>query len=327
MLKFIFLVTLFCWRDTINRDPFIFWNVENFYDWINDSSKVDDFHYRGKMRWSYNRYIEKRNLLAKVLLDFSYPDYPTFIGLVEVENRFVLNQLVYKTPLVKGDYGIVHKDSPDFRGIDVALLYRKALFRPIKSIFYPLLSSCGDTIKTREILYCKGILRGTDTLHILVNHWPSKYSGERVSKKNRSIASVRLHSICDSILFADSFSNIIVCGDFNDIEEVKIFDDLKELLVKVKLVSKYRGTIKFRGNWQEIDMFFISNNIFNKYQKPDINPNYVESHCVDYLMEKDVRYTHLKPYRTYIGPRYKGGISDHLPIKIILISSNLSLSL
>ncbi len=322
MVKTILFISLFCWRDTTNKDPFIFWNVENFYDWICDSTIVDEFYYNGQMRWSYGRFVKKRDRLAKTILDFSYPDYPTFIGLAEIENRLVLNQLIYKTPLVKGGYDIIHRDSPDVRGIDVALLYRIALFNPIKSVFYPLISKDGDTLRTREILYCKGVLRGRDTLHILINHWPSKFSGKRISDKSRSIAANKLSNVCDSILSVDSNSNVIVCGDFNETANSNIYYSLLKVLVKVDLVSQLGGTIKYRGVWQEIDHFFVSKNIYYLESNPYLCSTSVYSHEVDYLLERDIKYTYYKPYRTFIGPRYIGGFSDHLPIKIILISSN-----
>ncbi len=322
MVKTILFISLFCWRDTTNKDTFIFWNVENFYDWICDSTVVDEFYYNGQMRWNYGRFVKKRDRLAKTILDFSYPDYPTFIGLAEIENRLVLNQLIYKTPLIKGEYGVIHRDSPDVRGIDVALLYIIALFNPIKSAFYPLISKEGDTLRTREILYCKGVLRGKDTLHILINHWPSKYSGKKISDISRSIAAKKLHNICDSILSVDSYSNIIVCGDFNETTHSNLYDSLLKVLVRVELVSQLGGTIKYRGVWQEIDHFFVSQNIYCLQSNPYLCSTSVYSHEVDYLLVRDIKYTYYKPYRTYIGPRYIGGFSDHLPIKIILISNN-----
>lgn len=322
MVKTILFISLFCWRDTTNKDTFIFWNVENFYDWICDSTIVDEFYYNGQMRWNYGRFVKKRDRLAKTILDFSYPDYPTFIGLAEIENRLVLNQLIYKTPLIKGEYGVIHRDSPDVRGIDVALLYRIALFNPIKSVFYPLISKDGDTLRTREILYCKGVLRGRDTLHILINHWPSKFSGKRISDKSRSIAANKLSNVCDSILSVDSNSNVIVCGDFNETANSNIYYSLLKVLVKVDLVSQLGGTIKYRGVWQEIDHFFVSQNIYCLQSNPYLCSTSVYSHEVDYLLVRDIKYTYYKPYRTYIGPRYIGGFSDHLPIKIILISNN-----
>ena len=149
----------------------MFWNVENYFDtYDNPSTSDEEFTPTGDNRWSWKRFEKKRDDIAKTFLLAAdeYGELPGIIGLAEIENKFVLQQLIEETPLARAGYRYIHKDSPDSRGIDVALLYREDLFIPLETKFI------GFSFPTRDVLYTKGIAPGLDTLHIMVNHWPSK---------------------------------------------------------------------------------------------------------------------------------------------------------
>lgn len=311
----------------------VFWNIENFFDLMPSTNYVETgFTPKGPMRWSRKRFNKKRDGIAKVLIATGFSDnLPTIISFAEVENRYVLNQLIYETPLYNGNYRIIHKDSPDRRGIDVALFYRKDLFRSLKNRWIPV--EFADSQFSRDILYVKGVFQELDTVHLFVNHWPSKYGGEKISAPKRLVAALALGNICDSLLQQNSKSNILVMGDFNDTPDSKVFESLKSLRLlehnthlnpkfreqfsgelKMKGIVNLKGTIKYKGVWEKIDHFFVSENILDNAQPISIEQESVLTFGAKYLLEKDRAYIGRKPRRTYIGPRYNGGLSDHLPI-------------
>lgn len=308
-----------------------FWNLENFFDLRPSATHLETgFTPKGTMRWSRNRFVKKRDGVAKVLIATGFDsNLPTIISLAEVENRYVLNQLIYETPLYNGNYKIIHKDSPDRRGIDVALLYRRELFRSLCVRWLPV--EIANSQYSRDILYVKGVLQELDTLHLFVNHWPSKFGGEKVSAPKRVIAALVLGKICDSLLQHNSKANILVMGDFNDTPDSKVFEPLKKLQLlnhNLDLVSRknekrgsdhnkivsLKGTIKYKGVWEKIDHFFVSNNILDSAEPISVLKENVITFGAKYLLERDRVYIGKKPRRTYIGPRYNGGLSDHLPI-------------
>jgi predicted extracellular nuclease len=202
---------------------------------------------------------------------------PALIGLAEVENRFVLNQLVNETPLARLNYNIIHKDSQDERGIDVALLYRPSRFKLLKINFIPdssILSKVAvgkdadlKNFKTRWVLYAKGIVNELDTLHVLVNHWPSKLGGEQKTLRSRMLVSNVVRCFTDSILLSQPDANIILMGDFNDTPES---EPLKNLLgfknCALSFLSSHNGegTHKYNGRWETLDQFLISQHLVYK---------------------------------------------------------------
>lgn len=349
----------------ISHYTVIFWNVENFFDTRPDPYKEDkNFTSGGEMRWNWKRFAAKRDALAKTMIAAQQeePQMPAIIGLAEVENRFVLNQLLYETPLYLGDYRIIHKDSPDRRGIDVALLFRKELFRPLQSRFLTVETTFTNDVDrqtaiqqearqtalqqearqtaiqqepfdtsitpeySRDILYVKGVLHDLDTIHLFVNHWPSKYGGEKVSGPKRKWAATLLANICDSILDKNPRSNILAMGDFNDTPEAELFGILEKLTMleqnkAQKGESIIKGTIKYQGIWERIDHFFVSPNLLDNNEPVSITPAQFTIVVSSHLLERDRKFTGVKPRRTYIGPRYNGGLSDHLPI-ILKIQRN-----
>lgn len=309
----------------------MFWNVENFFDPFENGPVTGEqtagdhaFTPRGEKFWSWKKFVKKRNDIAKTILlvKEKYGLFPSLIGLAEVENRFVLNQLVQHTLLAPLGYGIIHKDSPDRRGIDVALLYRREEFKPLAVQFYFLKIPDSDSIlPSRLILYAKGVFKEADTLHCFVNHWPSKLGGEQVSMPRRMLASNTLKHITDSILAGNAMANIIVMGDFNDSPRSKPVANLDKLINMSLKGGKNReaeGTYKYKESWDWIDHFLISENlflgkwIFCKEDGMDIFKH-------RFLIEKDPVYLGEKIRRTLTGPRYNGGVSDHLPVVLKMV--------
>ncbi|MBQ0124437.1 MAG: endonuclease [Bacteroidales bacterium] len=262
----------------------MFWNVENYFDPFDDPLKNDDdFTPEGVKHWTWRRFERKRDGIAKTIISTAdgFGALPVIVGLAEVENKMVLRQLVDKSPLEGFGYGFIHRESPDKRGIDVALLYRKAAFKVFK-----VDSLRVKSFPTRDILYVKGMLASGDTLHAIVVHLPSKLGGEKASGGRRDEALAVLDSCLDSIRTVRPEAKIIVMGDFNDGPE-----------------SRKEGTIKFQGVWETIDRFMVYNlNVSEAVYRPY------------FLLEEDKTYMGMKPRRTFIGPRYNGGLSDHLPI-------------
>jgi len=321
----------------------VFWNIENFFDLMPSLGSIETgFTPRGEMRWTRNKFNKKRDGIAKVIMATGLDgELPAIIGLAEIENRYVLNQLLYETPLFYGNYRIVHKDSPDSRGIDVAMFYRRDLFRALHTQWIPV--QVDELEFSRDILYVKGVLHELDTIHLFVNHWPSKFGGEKVSGPKRLVAAKALARVCDSLLQVNSNANILAMGDFNDTPDSKAFVPLKNLLIlehnrdgikvnqeevtinirdnNIYGIVNLKGTIKYRGVWEKIDHFFVSENILNGNEPISVSEQSVLTYGSKHLLEKDKTYIGTKPRRTYIGPRYNGGLSDHLPI-ILKIKRN-----
>ena len=290
------------------------WNVENFFDWRNDSLTVSDaeFSSRGERHWTWRRFQAKANAFAKALfwVEAETGRLPDIVGLEEVENAFVLRQVLQKTALRKTDYKYVHYDSPDRRGIDVALLYRSSVLELVDSRPCHLYEA--DTVMaTRDILLC--VFRRTidvapPPFAVLVNHHPSKYGGASESDPKRRIAVDRLRFLADS-LAAEGIDKIIAGGDFNDTPDNPVFLRLEPALKPLysALFRRGEGTIKYDGKWALIDHFYASPALW------DSGPS-MRILRIPFLLTRDTAHSGDKPLRTYTGPRPTGGVSDHLPI-------------
>ena len=296
----------------------VFWNVENYYDPFVDSLQQDPaFTPQGANHWTWSRFIAKRDALAKTIIAMGEEELPVLIGLCEVESRFALEQLVRQTPLAPSGYRIVHRDGPDERGIDAALLYRPDRFRVLITRF--LTVRLPDTTQhTREIVYAKGVLDDLDTLHLFVNHWPSKRGGAKASASRRMAAVVRLRSSVDSIFSLHPAANIVIMGDFNDTPLSKVIQTLSNgaplCNLSVPLARRKEGTIRYRGRWELIDQFIVSENLLCREEPIYTSAAYYSIFKAPFLLIPDDKYLGMKPFRTYLGPRYQGGISDHLPV-------------
>jgi len=196
---------------------FLFYNSENLYDADNDSLTNDDeFTPAGDRRWNYGRLRDKANRLAKVLIAAGQWNPPVLVGLCEIEGNRVLEILVKQTPLAKFKLKFIHKDSPDERGIDVALIYRPDLFKPFDYKAIPVIDPLNPAFKTREILQVSGILNQCDTIHVFVNHWPSRYGGLMETIQYRNLAAAVLRKSIEEVYASYPGAKIICMGDFND---------------------------------------------------------------------------------------------------------------
>ena len=289
----------------------VFWNLENFFDYVDGGEGESDREWSstGSRRWTKTRFYTKCDAIAKTMfwIGEKYGRMPDVIGVAEVENSGVLYKLLSSSLLRKYDYKVVHYDSHDRRGIDVALLYRSSVYRKVSSsVTVPEYD--GQKLSTRDILQvCLESVDG-ERMNVLVNHHPSKYGGSQASESRRDAAMTAMRNLCDSLAVADSGIPVIAMGDFNDTPDGEQFRMLDGVLVN-KADSLFRtgqGTIRFEGKWDLIDMFMVSGSISEK--------SAMEILQVPFLMTYEKKYPGLKPLRTYSGPRYIGGVSDHCPI-------------
>ena len=308
----------------------MFYNVENFFDTAKDTTTNDrDFTPEGSMRWTQNRYMGKRNNIFRVIAHVGEWDPPALIGLCEIENRGVLNNLVKNTPLANYPYRIIHKDSPDLRGIDVALLYRSDYLKCIGQQFIRVRFS-DDRKRTRDILYATFYTTNGDSLHVFVNHWPSRSDGQRKSEPGRILAASLLRQKIDSIFSRNTLANIVIIGDMNDgplnkslMNGLQALNDTSQTKpLALFNLSAYKmkestGTIKYRGKWSVFDQMIVSGGLLRGTLRTDVDRCRIFR--ADYLFEPDKRYQGVKPFRTYIGLRYNNGFSDHLPIYLDII--------
>ena len=292
----------------------VFWNLENFFDYTDQRTGESDseFSSMGSRHWTKKKFYRKCDNIAKTLLwmEDRYGRLPDVVGFAEVENRGVLYKLLNSTLLRKYDYEIVHRDSPDRRGIDVALIYRRSVFREI-SVSWKTPGHEGQKMYPRESL--QGCLRDTSgrNLHFIVNHHPSKYGGAKESEDRRTAAMTALKHICDS-LAAVSDAPVIAMGDFNDTPDGEQFHILDGRLVNMadSLFKAGEGTIRYEGKWDLIDMFLVS---------PSVSSSAAMEICrIPFLMVWERKHPGFRPLRTYSGPRYIGGVSDHCPIVLRL---------
>ncbi len=311
----------------------IFYNVENLYDPYNDTTKMDDeFTSMGTRRWTYAKFLEKIFHLSRVFLSIGEWDPPAIVGMCEIENLYVLRKLIYDTPLKCVKYRIIHYDSPDIRGVDVALIYRPEKFNVLYSKSFKVIFPFDSLSHTRDILYVKGTVFKSDTVHLFINHWPSRRGGYKESTPKRNFVAMLLKSKVDSLLSGNHHSNIIIMGDFNDepgneslCKILKAKPDSQHFqltdlinLMAVKTSDWNQGTIKYQGKWSIFDQFIVSGSLFR--EENGIHTSLEDAHIftADFLLNDDARFLGSKPNRTYVGPRYNGGFSDHLPIYLDL---------
>lgn len=294
----------------------MFWNVENFFDWTDQGTGESDteFSSMGSRRWTRKKFYAKCDAIAKTVfwIGEKYGRLPDVIGLAEVENGRVLHLLLESSLLRKCGYDIVHHDSGDRRGIDAALLYRKEVF-DLSESFITTPEHEGEKLATRDILTVR-MRRKTDGEQItfIVNHHPSKYGGSKASESRRNSVMISLSELCDSLLKTPENSRIVAMGDFNDNLEGPQFSVMDRLMVNkaLELHQKGEGTIRYEGRWDLIDMFMVS---------PALDRSSVmEIVRVPFLMTREKKHPGEKPFRTYSGPRYIGGVSDHCPVVLLI---------
>ena len=312
-----------------------FYNFENLFDTLDTPGKFDEeFTPSGTRLWDGEKYREKLHNLAKVVSELGTdltPDGPALLGVAEIENRQVLEDFSREPAIAKRAYQIIHYESPDRRGIDVALLYQAKYFTPLGSrpVRLHIKNENGDTVFTREILYVTGLLDG-DTLHVLVNHWPSRRGGEKATRPLRNAAALLNRNIRDSLIARNPAAKIIVMGDLNDdptspsVAKVLLAKPKKSQLRKGDFFNPWHafykrgiGTLAYRDAWSLFDQILVSEGLVNPknpgyhfYKAKVFNPTY--------LVQKTGQFKGY-PFRTFDFDNYIHGYSDHFPVCIYLL--------
>ncbi len=322
---------------TYKINTIAFYNVENLFDFEDDPITFDDDRTPdGKDHWTEDIYNAKLKNMATVISEIGKEatgTTPAIIGLCEIENRRVLEDLVNQDSLIKEDYGIIHFDSPDKRGIDVALLYRKKLFSPTNYRAHELIiydnNDRTKRIFTRDQLVVSGMFDG-EKIHFIVNHWPSRRGGEERSRHKRIKAAKLNRQIIDSLFSEDPYAKIITMGDFNDdptnssiknhLQAKRKKEDLKikELYNPMEYMSrKGLGSLAYRDQWNLFDQMIISTELIKK-DYSSYRFYKAEIYNKTYLINSKGRYKGY-PYRSFVGGGYTGGYSDHFPVYLYLI--------
>ncbi|MBK5192747.1 MAG: endonuclease/exonuclease/phosphatase family protein [Flavobacteriaceae bacterium] len=344
-VQFIYVILIFLWinfgfaqeKKTYHISTIAFYNVENFFDTENDPFTFDDDRTpEGKDIWNTEKYEDKLKNIARVISEIgteTAKNSPAVLGLCEIENLKVLEDLINQPPLLEKNYGIVHFDSPDRRGVDVALLYQKDIFIPLNSRSHRLLiyelDDPSKRVFTRDQLVVSGLFEG-ETMHFIVNHWPSRSGGEARSSYKRESAAQLNRRIIDSLHQIDPYAKIVTLGDFNDdptnksikkvlsTHSIKEQTGPKELFNPMeKMIKKGLGTLAYRDGWNLFDQIILSqaflNNDYGTYQfyKAGIfNPVYLITPTGQFRGY---------PFRSYDYGGYTGGYSDHFPVYVYLI--------
>ena len=288
-------------------------NCENLFDTRHDSLKNDlEFLPDGSYKWMPYRYWAKLNHLGQEIVALSNP-IPDFVAMCEVENDSVMFDLTRRSLLRNAGYEYVMTSSPDERGIDVALLYQPASFALLHSHSIRI-KPLPDTRPTRDILYASGLIITGDTLHVFVVHAPSRRGGEQASRPYRLHVASQLAEAVDSVYAISRDAKIIIAGDFNDYADSPALQYLYEHhLINISADAKgshgAKATYRWHGEWRSLDQILCSPSLAARKQSSVIGD-------LPFLLEDDEKYGGKKPYRTYLGPRYLGGYSDHLPLVV-----------
>jgi len=332
IIPILFLFLFFKTPAQENDFAVLFYNAENLFDWKDDPHTNDnEFTPEGDRHWTYKRFQQKMNNTSKALLGALGWDIPLIIGFCEIENRQVLEQMIEKTALHTVSFRIIHKESTDPRGIDVALLYNSEIFYPLQYEYFPFVNADGSIRQTREILYTSGIVADGDTLHLFINHWPSRYSGLLETRPLRNRAATLLRQKVDSVFQQQKEAKIIIIGDFNDQPtDASILDYLntakpgsnfgsdKLYNLSTSWMQAGMGTLKYQSQWFIFDQIIVSGALLNAENGLYTEPEWASIFSAGFLLEDDKIHGGLKPSRTYTGFRYNGGFGDHLPVKLRL---------
>ena len=315
-----------------------FYNLENLFDIVNDTLTLDEeFTPEGDKNWTEEKYRDKLNRLSTVIKDIGTdytPDGLAILGVSEIENKKVLEDLVQTENLKNRSYQIIHYNSPDDRGVDVALLYQEKYFHVVESKPYSILLKLtnGDTKKTRDVLLVKGYL-DQQLVYILVNHWPSRRGGEAISLPKRNAAAAVLKQQMDSVRALDPNTRLMAMGDFNDdpvsssfkkvLKAVGNPKDLSEkdpyLNLMYPLYKNGVASLAYQDAPNLFDQIIVSGNMYN--EKNEARKEYsvfkAELYAPPYLITKEGNYKGY-PFRSWAGDKFTGGYSDHFPAFVVL---------
>lgn len=332
-MKYLLLLTVLLpatfFAQTTKEFSVVFYNVENLFDTKDDEGVMDEeYTPESEKQWTDERYRDKLEKLGKVLSASTADGLPEVIGLCEVENRGVVEDLMKQRQFKKGKYKVVHEDSPDGRGIDVAFVYSKKALKVIAHEALTVNLPGEDARPTRDILHVTAVLPKKDTVHFFVNHWPSRYGGEEQSQPKRMMAAKELRGIVDELLTENHGAKIVIMGDFNDYPTNESMNGLlrakssaipEDTLSLVNLAYALNeqglGSYNYRGEWGMLDQIIVSQSLLS----PTSKGLCADMKCLGIVKEEWMLYTNTeygdqRPSRTYGGDNYYGGYSDHLPV-------------
>jgi len=315
----------------------MFYNTENFFDTIDNPRKNDnEFLPEGVMHWTPGRYRNKLNNIAKVISSVGEWDTPALVGMCEVENEKVLDDLTLHSPLRKMSYRYVISNSPDPRGINVALLYQRDKFKYLDKKEYVIHFPYNARKHTRNILHVTGQVSARDTLDVFVCHFPSRRGGEDESEPDRLLAASLLKAKVDSVIRIRKNGCILIMGDFNDepsnrsISEVLraravssniVPHDLYNLLAPFEK-RKNTGSYKYQRQWNMLDQIIVSGNLIAGNRSIKALPHTATIFNRNFMLVDDKTYGGKRPKKTYHGRKHEGGYSDHLPVFVDFVIGN-----
>ncbi len=308
------------------------YNTENLFDTIDDPEKDDNEFLPGsKNDWNTDKYEKKIKNLAQVISAINKYELPEIVALAEIENVNVLEDLVNERLLIDGNYGIVHYESPDERGIDVALIYKKNEFSCIEQSTININYEFEPEAKTRDILYVKGKLKNNEIIHLLINHWSSRRDGQEKSEPKRIYSAKLLRNKTDQIIKKDNKAKIIILGDFNDeptnnsLKNVLRAANSKNPGDKSQLINllydKHMfgyGTYFYKGKWNMLDNIIVSQSLFSSPGKFEISFDGGQIFSTSWMLYENIKAGDFAPKSTFSGNNYHAGYSDHLPVYLIL---------
>lgn len=316
----------------------VFYNFENLFDTINDPDVRDEeFTPEGPKNWNTAKYNKKIGNLERVLFDIAAEDkdYPIVIGVSEIENRSVMEDVIATPKLAPGNYRIVHFDSPDARGVDVAFYYRPDVFKLEGSAAIPFKVPGMPNFRTRDFVTMWGTIEG-EPFYFLVSHWPSRLGGKEASDPKRMAAAERIRAIKDSVQYANPATKVVVMGDLNDdATDMSIVEGLgaKGRIKDVEpgdmfnpfigLLKAGHGTLAYRDAWNLFDNIIVSDNLATgstgelKIQPVGKSKFYGGIFRRPYMIQKEGQYKGY-PLRTFVGNDFQGGFSDHFPVYIYI---------
>ncbi|MBW8326294.1 MAG: endonuclease/exonuclease/phosphatase family protein [Prolixibacteraceae bacterium] len=309
-----------------NEYTVISYNVENLFDTVDDPKIPDEeFLPTSEKKWDSERYQKKLNDLVRVITEINPKELPEIVGLVEVENRTVLEDLTLTGALKNQKYGIIHEESPDYRGIDVALIYRQDAFQEVSHETLPVVFPDDPEFKTRDILHVTGKIK-KKTVHFFVNHWPSRIGGDEKTEPKRVLAASVLKSKTDQILAEDPSARIIIMGDMNDEPANKSLyetlgaesPDSGARLVNLMMPddAKSMGTYFYSGSWNMLDNLVVSDALIKgkRFHVMDDKGFIFTNDWMTFTNKNGAK----TPNRSYVGNKYVAGVSDHFPVYLKL---------
>lgn len=316
----------------------VFYNLENLFDTINDPDKLDEeFLPDGDKRWNSAKYQKKQSNIERVIFDMALinKNFPAVIGVSEIENRLVLEDLIAQPKMAHGNYRILHYDSPDRRGVDCGFIYRPDVFKLEGSKAHKFIMPGMQNFYTRDLVTMWGTIEG-EPFFFLVSHWPSRLGGKEASDPKREAAAAQCRFIADSVRKANPNTKVVIMGDFNDdatdaslVEVLGTKSNIKKLedgdlySPYIDLLKAGYGTLGYRDAWNLFDNIVVSENLATgstgslKLQQAKGSKFYGNIFSRPYMMQREGQYKNY-PLRTFVGNNFQSGYSDHLPVYIYI---------